>query len=85
MPDTGMHRYPPPVLPAGFAWPGKGATRGYCRSCGAPIWWAVGAKSGRWSPMNSPDPLEPERPVVSHFATCPQAASHRKHEESTSG
>jgi hypothetical protein len=40
-----------------------------CKSCGAPIYWIV-TPSGKRMPCN-PD-------GVSHFATCPHAAEHRR-------
>lgn len=77
--------------------------RSTCRSCGAPIVWAV-TKNGRPMPVDpdptaggnlllvlDPDPREPplaRHPLttdvppfvlhLSHFATCPNAAEHRK-------
>lgn len=48
---------------------------GECRSCHAPILWAVNDKSGKSSPF---DPAKDEAPSVSHFATCPQAGQWRK-------
>lgn len=69
-----------------------------CRSCGAPIWWAVTEKGGRM-PLD-PDPVPDGNVVinnygvavvitpgdwthdgqryVAHFATCPNAKTHRK-------
>lgn len=75
-----------------------------CRSCGAPIRWAVSDGSGKKVPLD-PEPvvdgnivvvdrpghtlvvrfLKKDRPLtrdglryVSHFATCPNSARHRK-------
>ena len=61
-----------------------------CRSCGASIVWVVMRPSGKRMPLDA----KPEKRItlddvdpgvgemtdtyVSHFATCPQAASHRK-------
>lgn len=77
-PDTGLFNYTPPELPAGFSWPAKGPTRGTCRSCGAIVWWAIGTKSQKWSPMDHVQNPEDRRPTISHFATCPKADRHRK-------
>ncbi len=57
-----------------------------CKSCGRPIQWAT-SEQGKAMPLDVP----PERRVVitggvarvvptylSHFATCPNAAQHRK-------
>jgi hypothetical protein len=75
------------------------ATVNVCRTCGAPIIWAV-TQNGRRMPLDA-DPVAsprgwftiegatasgddlavavPSRPIfVSHFATCPQAAEHRR-------
>jgi hypothetical protein len=62
-----------------------------CRSCGAPIVWVV-MESGKRNPIDA-DSIE-QRVVlngrrtrgamratgISHFATCPNANQHRKHE-----
>jgi hypothetical protein len=64
-----------------------------CRSCGAPIVWAV-TSSGKRMPLDaraavvfgldttSDPPLatrgQGDPLYVSHFATCPNAAQHRK-------
>jgi hypothetical protein len=40
-----------------------------CRSCGADIWWIVTA-AGKKMPVDADG--------TSHFATCPNAAQHRK-------
>lgn len=61
-----------------------------CRSCGAAILWLVMRPSGRRMPVDA----KPEKRItiddidegvgemtdtyVSHFATCPNAAQHRK-------
>ena len=66
---------------------------GTCRSCGSPIEWATVLASQRAMPFNPPivtlpamawDDIAPtvarvdmER-TISHFATCPQAAAHRR-------
>ncbi len=57
----------------------------HCRSCGAPIIW-MKTKRGKSMPVNAAPSLEfgqvlPEYDPtkhVSHFATCPNAAKHRK-------
>lgn len=51
-----------------------------CRSCNASVLFAIAEKSGRSAPF---DPLAPhdvgsKTVSVSHFATCPNAAQHRK-------
>lgn len=47
----------------------------HCRSCAAPIeWWQKPGQ--RITPMNPMSSLT--GPAVSHFATCPNAAKHRK-------
>jgi hypothetical protein len=62
-----------------------------CRSCGAPILW-VFTEGGKRMPVDAKpasglvldDPESPtptariRRVYTSHFATCPQAAQHRK-------
>lgn len=58
-----------------------------CRSCGAPIIWVVMYPSGKRMPLNAEtlprfvitDGVAMMRDTyVSHFATCPNAAQHRK-------
>lgn len=44
-----------------------------CGSCGEVVRWAKAKKSGKWHPYN----LDGE----SHFATCPDAARHRRRRE----
>jgi hypothetical protein len=67
--------------------------RGQCRSCGAPLEWAE-LTSGKRHPFNPPivvtatvgSLLDGARIIElvdtaitsSHFATCPQAAEHRR-------
>ena len=69
-------------LPAGTAETPEGA--GKCRSCGAPIVWVTMAKTGKQMPVNPPfrsyvtQGGEVVQAGVSHFATCPAAAEHRK-------
>jgi hypothetical protein len=65
------------------------ADRGTCKSCGAAILWVVTA-SGKRMPLDANAErrfvIEPEEPPLalsretysSHFATCPNAAQHRK-------
>lgn len=53
------------TIPEGYTFSGRGT----CRSCGVPIVWAVTAK-GRAAPLNLDG--------ISHYATCPQAATWRK-------
>ena len=54
-----------------------------CRSCGAPITW-LRTRSGKRMPADDPGRVLTENQLfdlkahVSHFATCPQAAAHRK-------
>lgn len=68
----------PPELPPPFEWPAGGpGQRASCRSCLAPIWWAVNPKSGKLSPMDHTPP-DGQTATVSHFATCPNAKSHRR-------
>ena len=52
------------VIPDGYLFTNTGA----CRSCGAGINWTM-TRSGKRAPMNHDG--------TSHFATCPNAASHR--------
>lgn len=77
--------------------------RSTCRSCKAPIVWAVTEKTGKAIPVDAeatPDgnivltagagspvahvltaddgPVDPEARFRSHFATCPNASTHRK-------
>jgi hypothetical protein len=67
--------------------------RGHCRSCNAPIDWAIAFKTGARIPFNPPIVLLPTLPLdgddpkvvrvdmaqtTSHFATCPQAEAWRK-------
>lgn len=61
-----------------------------CRSCGAPIVWVVMRPSGKRMPLDAkpekritldmidPGVAEMTDTFVSHFATCPNAAAHRK-------
>jgi hypothetical protein len=63
-----------------------------CRSCGAPILWVVMRASGKRMPLDAkPEKritlvaADPDTVVgqvtdayTSHFATCPDAAQHRK-------
>jgi hypothetical protein len=70
-----------------------------CRSCGAPIFWAVNSNGNRvpidaepvqieaagryaidWpdAPNTSPRAIHSPAIHLTHFATCPNAASHRK-------
>ena len=59
-----------------------------CRSCGAPIVWATSAKTGKAMPLDvafkvisverADGTVEAVRGREAHFATCPNAASHRK-------
>lgn len=53
------------VTPAGYTFDNAST----CSTCRAPIQWTITAKGNR-------APLDPDG--KSHFATCPQAASHRK-------
>lgn len=56
-----------------------------CRSCGAPITWMI-TNTGKTMPVDGliqGQPAEPNMKFdpkvhVSHFATCPNAAKHRK-------
>lgn len=68
-------------------------TNDHCRSCDAPIQWVKSTKN-KWMPLNTVEVTEGVRFVVdqegiawstvvgpgfmSHFATCPNAAKHRK-------
>lgn len=64
--------------------------RGRCRSCDAPIVWAVTVPNARRMPFNDPvilsPVMDPREGVVlvdmdrttSHFATCPDAARWRR-------
>lgn len=67
--------------------------RSTCRSCGAPIVWVVMFPSGKRMPLDAKpisglirvEPGSPptghaygEQRYLSHFATCPNAAQHRK-------
>ncbi len=60
-----------------------------CRSCGAPIVWVVMRPSGKKMPLDAKpvtrivlnlddDRGEVRDTYLSHFATCPNAAQHRK-------
>ncbi len=57
----------------------------HCRSCGAPIVW-VKTKLGKHMPVEAEPSVEFAQMIieydptkhVSHFATCPNAAKHRK-------
>lgn len=67
---------------------------GTCRSCGAPIEWAVLGLTDKWMPFNPPIVLLPVQAsfggvdsditevdmnkTTSHFATCPQAKQWRR-------
>lgn len=55
----------PYVVPEGWVIDGLG----HCRSCGAPIAWAITPK-GKRAPIN--------RDGVTHFATCPEARAWRR-------
>lgn len=44
--------------------------KGRCRGCGAEIWW-VKTRRGKPAPYDTDG--------LSHFATCPQAKTFRKH------
>lgn len=46
-----------------------GTPKKSCLSCGAAIWWIV-TERGKKMPLDADG--------TSHFATCPNAASHRK-------
>jgi hypothetical protein len=63
---------------------------GTCRSCGARIEWATLAGSGKRMPFNPPIVLEGTlvdgqtaavdmTQTTSHFATCPEADTWRRH------
>ena len=67
-----------------------------CRTCGAPILWAT-TQAGKFMPLDEKEYLVAEtsedddgkllisrmvRGHVSHFATCAQAAQHRRPEAS---
>lgn len=67
--------------------------KAYCNSCGAAVLWCV-TENGRRMPLNtdyearvvldpSTDPMtgKVRRTYKSHFATCPNAAEHRKPKE----
>lgn len=65
-----------------------------CRSCDAPILWAISAKSGRRMPLDADTTLDGVRFRIddhgtavtvtdgpghaSHFSTCPNANTHRR-------
>lgn len=68
----------------------RSAQAGSCRSCGAPILWIV-MVSGKRMPLDAkPEKrivMDGDEPVqrgavedcyTSHFATCPDAAKHRR-------
>jgi hypothetical protein len=64
--------------------------RSTCRSCGAAILWVVTHPGGKRMPLDVPpvkrfvveDGEAYQRDTyVSHFATCPNAAQHRKKPE----
>ena len=53
------------TIPRGYEFDNMGR----CASCQAPIVWTITAKGNR-APL--------DRDGVSHFATCPNAADHRR-------
>ena len=65
-------RPPLPTLPDGWRWPERKSPVGRCRSCRAPVLWAL-TPAGKWNPLDADG--------TSHFATCPQAAEHRRPRE----
>jgi hypothetical protein len=81
-PDLPFHEEPQQRdLMAGFS-------RGRCRKCGAPIYWAT-TTTGKSTPLDArpvlgfrpvegrPGVVEPAKVLQSHFATCPDADQHR--------
>lgn len=59
-----------------------GGGRGKCRSCDAPIIWFK-TSAGKNIPINAETVLAEDYTLeiprhVAHFATCPNAAKHRK-------
>ncbi len=75
---TSPGREAPPAKPPG---------RGRCRSCQASILWIKSATTGRAIPCD-PDQIRiitadgrSEAGYITHFATCPNAAEHRKPRE----
>ena len=60
--------------------PGSGRR---CRSCAAEIVWRETKKTGRFSPYNYPPEVnaDGDDEWVSHFVTCPDAASWRRSKE----
>lgn len=57
-------------------WKNKGS--GACQSCNAPIVWAL-TPAGGWMPLELLDDPDAEvRRYQSHFASCVDAATHRR-------
>lgn len=54
------------------------ATPTHCRSCQQPVLFATNEKTGKASPFDYVPNIHEPTDSVSHFATCPQAASWRK-------
>lgn len=57
---------------------GRLATPTHCRSCQAAVLFAKNDKTGKSSPFDAVPNIHEPTESVSHFATCPQAASWRK-------
>lgn len=68
--------------------------QGQCRSCGAPVIWAVHDRTRKLAPMEQDDagqwtivngvyfkparPPAPQHRYTNHYATCPNARAHRE-------
>ena len=68
-----------------------GLAYGKCKSCGAEVYWGCSAKSGRPTPVNArpvrnqivgqrTGKLHTVETWIPHWATCPNAAQHRRRE-----
>ncbi len=55
------------------------ATRGTCRSCGAPIAWVTGARGGHMPlDLGTVEQRDGVTHALNHFARCPQGAAWSK-------
>lgn len=63
----------PVQLPAGWV----AGDRGTCRSCQAPVVWAIHERTGKRSPFDL-DRRDAEGRLVNHFAVCPDAGTWRR-------